>query len=171
MSVHAGRVALVVWTMLSLAGCAREAAHPRAALIGAWRSHIQFAGGILAAIKNLEFLYAFNEGGTMTESSNYDAAPPVPPAYGEWRAVDARRFEAKYTFYTTSPPSDPKTLAAGGWSPAGFGVLTERITLSEDGRAFDSRIVLEMFDTGGKPVTGGGEATGHGERAGFEAHR
>ena len=36
-------------------------------------------------MKDLEFMYVFNVGGTMTASSNYDGAPPVPPAYGVWR--------------------------------------------------------------------------------------
>ena len=48
-------------------------------LVGAWRSNLQFSEGTFAALKDLEFLYVFNAGGTMTESSNYDGAPPVPP--------------------------------------------------------------------------------------------
>src|SRR4051812_33684080 len=42
-------------------------------LTGAWRSKIQFTTGSFAAVKDLEFMYVFNAGGTMTESSNYDA--------------------------------------------------------------------------------------------------
>ena len=30
---------------------------------------------------------AIDSGGTMTESSNYDASLPAPPAYGVWRMV------------------------------------------------------------------------------------
>ena len=104
----------------------------------------------------------------MTESSNYDAVPPVPPAYGEWRQAGAGRFEAKYTFFTTSPPPDIKALATGGgWMPAGSGVLTERINVAADGKSYDSSITLEMFDTAGKSVAGGAEATSHARRVGF----
>ena len=46
-------------------------------LVGAWRSKLQFQSGDFAAIRDLEFMYVFNPGGTMTESSNYDAAPPA----------------------------------------------------------------------------------------------
>ena len=45
-----------------------------------------FRSDPLAEMKNLEFLYAYNAGGTMTESSNYDeAANSSPPAYGAWK--------------------------------------------------------------------------------------
>jgi hypothetical protein len=92
----------------------------------------------------------------------------MPPAYGEWRPTGAGRFEAKYTFFTTRPPSDVKSLVTGGgWLPAGSGVLTERITLAADGRSYDSQLTLEMFDMAGRPVAGGGEATVHATRAGF----
>lgn len=160
---------LVVLALALLAGCAKapEPVTPRA-LVGAWRAKIQFSGGVLAPIKDLEFLYVFNSGGTMTESSNYDATPPVPPAYGEWRPAGVDRFEAKYTFFMTSPPADLKSLSTGGgWLPAGSGVLTEQITLAADGRSYDSSITLEMFDPAGKPATGGGVATSHATRAGF----
>ena len=56
-------------------------------LLGEWRAQLQFTSGAFAAVKDLEFMYVFNSGGTMTESSNYDASPPVPPAYGIWRTV------------------------------------------------------------------------------------
>jgi len=162
---------LAVLALAACEGCAPSRAPATSAppaLVGAWRSHVQFSAGVLAPVKDLEFLYVFNAGGTLTESSNYDAMPPVPPAYGEWRPAGAGRFEAKYTFFTTSPPSDVKALATGaGWPPAGSGVLTERITLGADGRSYDSAITLEMFDAGGKPVAGGGGATAHATRAGF----
>ena len=163
------RRGIAVLTLAVLAGCARAPeSGGKPALAGAWRAHIQFSGGVLTPVRNLEFLYVFNSGGTMTESSNYDAIPPVPPAYGEWRQVGAGRFEARYTFFTTNPPADLKSLATGGgWSPAGSGVLAERITLAADGRSFDSSVTLELFDTAGKPVAGGGEATAHATRAGF----
>jgi hypothetical protein len=163
------RTAIVMLAFASLAGCAPSSAPaPGRSLVGAWKSQVQFTGGVLAPVKDLAFLYVFNAGGTMTESSNYDATPPVPPAYGEWRSTAANRFEAKYTFFTTSPPTDAKAFAAGaGWPPAGSGILTERITLADDGRSYDSAITLEMFDAAGKPVSGGGEAAAHGTRAGF----
>ena len=104
----------------------------------------------------------------MTESSNYDAAPPVPPAYGIWRKVGPREFEAKYEFYVTKAPAAFAEIAKGsGWSPAGRGVFVERIALSEDGGSFTSTIKYDQYDTAGKPVEGGGEATGRGTRLTF----
>ncbi len=158
-------LALVACALLALSGCARTAASP--ALVGAWRSHVRFEAGSFAAIKDLEFLLVFNAGGTMTESSNYDGLPPVPPAYGEWRATGPRTFEARYTFFTTNPPQDAQALTTGGgWTPAGSGVLTERYTVAADGRSYDSRLTLELFDPAGKPVAGGGAGTAHGVRLG-----
>jgi len=56
----------------------------------------------------------------MTESSNYDGSPPVPPAYGVWRSAGERRYEAKYTYYWTKPPSTFDEIAKGsGWAPGG----------------------------------------------------
>lgn len=163
------RPGLVVLVLATLAGCARApspAAPP--ALVGAWRGSVRFSGGVLGPVQDLEFLYVFNAGGTMTESSNYDEVPPVPPAYGEWRRSGTDRFEAKYTFFTTSPPSRPDSLVGGGgWRPAGYGVLTEQIRMAPDGRSYESTIRLEMFDASGKPVMGDGEGTVHARRAGF----
>lgn len=165
------RTAVVALAFASLASCTRAPGPtpgPTPALVGAWKSHVQFSGGMLAPVKDLAFLYVFNAGGTLTESSNYDASPPVPPAYGEWRSTAAGRFEAKYTFFNSSPPTDPSAFVSGaGWPPGGSGILTERITMAADGRSYDSSITLEMFDSAGKPVAGGGQATAHGARAGF----
>jgi hypothetical protein len=137
-------------------------------LVGAWRSQIRFSGGALAGMKDLEFMYVFNVGGTMTESSNYDGAPPVPPAYGVWRRSGTRQFEASYAFYITRAPETFADLAkGGGWSPTGRGVLTERITLSDDGKSYRSTIAYSAFDQGGKSVEGGGEGTGAGARMAF----
>src|SRR6476469_1403752 len=72
-------------------------------LTGEWRAQLQFTTGAFASIKDLEFMYSFNQGGTMTESSNYDAAPPVPPAYGIWRKTGPNEYEAKYEFYRAKP--------------------------------------------------------------------
>ena len=154
----------------SAPGCRTTAPEPGAApaLVGAWRAHVQFTAGVLAPLKDLEFLYVFNAGGTLTESSNYDSSPPVPPAYGEWRQTGPGRFETKYTFFSTNPPAEWKSLAeGGGWMPAGFGVLTEKIALAADGRSYDSSLMLELFDTAGKTVAGGGAAAVHAQRAGF----
>lgn len=156
--------------LLLLSGCAGTGhgcgAGEHGALVGAWRSTVQFEDGAFAQIKDLEFLYAFNAGGTMTESSNYDSAPPVPPAYGVWRSLGRDRFECVYVFYMTKPPEDPTQLA-GGWTPAGRGELVEQIELAPDGRAFTSTLTLSLFDEAGAPVEGGGRATGHGARIGF----
>ena len=104
----------------------------------------------------------------MTESSNYDAVPPVPPAYGIWRAIGPNQFEATYTYYNTRVPARLEDLVqGGGWLPAGRGVITERLTVATDRRSFDSSIVLDLFDQAGGRVDGGGHATGHGTRIQF----
>src|SRR6476660_1278974 len=97
------RVSLVLIVLLGVVGRSQPA--PLAAsdvtspdLMGEWRAQLQFSSGAFASIKDLEFMYSFNQGGTMTESSNYDASPPVPPAYGIWRKVGDRQYEAKYEF-------------------------------------------------------------------------
>ena len=156
--------------LLCVAGCAIERPAPPpppAPLIGAWRSSLQFTSGPFASIKDLEFMYVFNAGGTMTESSNYDGAPPVPPAYGIWRALGPGEFETKYEFYVTAPAPAEAFKTGAGWLPSGRGVFTERITLSADGQGFTSTIRYEAFDPAGKRVAGGGEATGRAVRIGF----
>lgn len=137
-------------------------------LAGSWRSTIQFQSGAFAAVQGLEFMYVFNAGGTMTESSNYDGAPPVPPAYGIWRRTGRNRFEAKYQFYATKPPAAfGEITKGGGWIPAGRGELTEIVKLSDDGKAFTSAIIYKAFDVAGNPIEGGGPAIGHGVRLQF----
>lgn len=159
----AGLVALLCWT-----GCSGSQASTEPELVGAWRAKLQFADGAFAAMKNLEFMYVFNAGGTLTESSNYDGAPPVPPAYGVWRQVGSADFEVKYVFYVTRAPQRFEEIAAGGgWLPGGHGVFTERIRLSVDGQTFESTIRYEAFDSLGAPAPGGGSATGRGIRIGF----
>jgi len=113
-------------------------------------------------------MLVFNAGGTMTESSNYDAAPPVPPAYGIWKQVAGHEYEAKYEFYMTriASPAESKS-SSGGWLPAGHGLLKETITLSPDGDSFTSTIRYEVFDQAGKPIPGGGEAKGQGMKLQF----
>lgn len=137
-------------------------------LVGAWRGSVQFQTGAFAAVKDLEFMYVFNGGGTLTESSNYDAAPPVPPAYGIWRQTGPREFAAKYAFYATRPPAAFEEISkGGGWMPAGRGVLQETITLSADGRSFTSTIRYDAFDAAGKATETGTVASVHAERMGL----
>ena len=167
------RVFLVGLVLLGVDGRAQPeplAASSTAAvdLVGEWRAQLQFTSGAFASIKDLEFMYVFNQGGTMTESSNYDASPPVPPAYGIWRKVGGREFEAKYEFYVTKAPAAFGEIAkGGGWAPTGRGVFVERITLSENGDSFSSKIRYDQYDTAGKPAEGGGEASGKGVRLRF----
>jgi hypothetical protein len=143
-----------------LAGCAHDP------IQGAWHSRVEFTKGDASAMKGLEFMYAFNAGGTLLESSNYDAAPPVPPAYGAWRRTGPGHYEARYLFFTTRPPESSAQLAQG-WLPAGTGELVEHITLSEDGGAFASTITLRLLDAAGKPLEGTSEGVGHARRVGF----
>ena len=136
-------------------------------LAGAWRSSVQFETGAFASIKNLEFMYAFNAGGTLTESSNYDGAPPVPPAYGVWRVVGPNEFEAKYEYFSTAPSARDEFLKGAGWLPSGRGIFTESIKLSPDGQSFESTIRYQALDERGEPVQGGGDARGKATRIGF----
>ena len=137
-------------------------------LAGEWRAQLQFTSGAFAPIKDLEFMYSFNQGGTMTESSNYDASPPVPPAYGIWRKGGTSDDEAKYEFYVTKPPAKfDEIVKGGGWGLGGRGVFVEHITIGADGKTFTSKIKYDQFDTAGKPAEGGGEAEGKGVKLTF----
>ncbi len=134
-------------------------------LVGAWQAQVQFHEGAFAAVKDLQLLYAFNAGGTMLESSNYDGAPPVPPAYGSWRQTAPGRYELRYRFFTSKPPADfAEIKAGGGWMPAGHGDIREQIELAGDGRSYTSRLTVTLFDTDGKPIGSGETATGQGAR-------
>ena len=170
---HKSRRPRFVLLLVALSACAptsRDDATPAAPapLIGAWRSKLQFTSGAFAPIKNLEFMYVFNAGGTLTESSNYDGAPPVPPAYGIWRKTGRNRFEAKYEFYATKPPvAFGEIQKGGGWMPVGRGELTEIIEVSDDDKAFTSAIVYKALDLVGNPIVGGGPAIGRGVRLQF----
>ncbi|MBI3849973.1 MAG: hypothetical protein HY298_06735 [Verrucomicrobia bacterium] len=112
------RTQLILSLACLLCGCADMPSSrvrlPTEELVGAWRSKVQFTTGAFAAVKDLEFMYVFNAGGTMTESSNYDGAPPVPPAYGVWKKVGPRQFQAKYVFYSTKPPANFDEVSKGG---------------------------------------------------------
>ncbi|MGE5176014.1 MAG: hypothetical protein ACM3JJ_06515 [Hyphomicrobiales bacterium] len=137
-------------------------------LTGAWRSKVQFQSGSFALIHDLEFSYVFNEGGTMTESSNYDEVPPATPAYGIWRRTGPRAFEAKYVFYMTKPPVAWNDIeSGGGWLPAGHGELLESITLGADGNHYTSKIRFTVYDSTGAVSGGVSEATGAGTRIVF----
>jgi hypothetical protein len=46
-------------------------------------------------------------------------------------------------------------------------VLTEKITLSEDGQSYSSSVVYAAFDAAGHPAEGGGEGTSTGARMAF----
>lgn len=120
-------------------------------LVGAWETKVQFTTGDFSSVKDLKFLMVFNQGGTMVESSNYDAAPPVPPAYGIWRKTGVGRYEAKYVFYITKAPSKFDEIASGGgWMPDGKGILLEKISLSNDGKGYKSNLSMTIFDSKGK---------------------
>jgi len=157
--------------VLLLGGCTSSSTPAPAAippLVGAWENRLQFTTGPYVPVKDLRFVYSFNLGGTMTESSNYDAVPPVAPAYGVWRQVGPAKFEARYVFYQTKPPASLKEITSGmGWLPLSRGVITERISVAADGNSFESSLTIEAFDMADKPTTGGGEATGHGTRISF----
>jgi len=162
---HCRTVILLLLVALIAAGCVQR---EEKSLVGAWKGKVQCKSGAFAAVKDLEFMYVFNAGGTMTESSNYDGAPLVPPAYGVWRKTGPGQFEARYEFFITKSPASFEDIAkGGGWLPAGHGVLLERITISEDGRSFRSTIKFEAFDQGGKPAEGGGEAETEARRLDF----
>ena len=137
-------------------------------LTGAWQGKVQFTTGAFATTKDLEFMYTFHAGGTMNESSNYDGAPPAPPAYGVWRKVAPRKYEAKYRFFQPKAVSSADELIkGGGWAPDGYGILSQTIMLSADGNAFDSKLTLKLFNKEGKAIDGGGEATASGKRMRF----
>lgn len=149
-------------------GCQSAPTDAAPSLAGAWRGEVHGTSGWLAEMKGIEFMYAFNADGTMTESSNFDAYPPGPPAYGIWRKIGARQFEAKYAVFLTKAVAIMEEFAKGnGWVPNGHGVLTQKITLSADGNSFESTLQFDFFDPQGKPTEGGGSATAKGERMKF----
>lgn len=158
--------ALAFPALLLTTGCSGD--KNSESLAGAWRGKVQFTSGAFATIKDLEFMYVFNAGGTMTESSNYDGAPPVPPAYGVWRKVGPGQFEAKYEFFSTRAPAGVDDITGGGgWMPAGHGVFLETISLSADGRTFTSTMKYDAFDHGGNPAEGSGVAETNARRLEF----
>ena len=160
-------VASLFAAAVALAGCRAETADRSPALAGAWRSQLQFTTGPFKDVKDLELMYVFHEGGTMTESSNYDGAPPVPPGYGVWRETGPLQFETTYEYFTTAPAAPERFSLGDGWMPSGRGLFVERITLSPDGKSFTSKITFQAFNTKGEKLPMAGEATGRGVRIGF----
>ena len=98
---------------------------------------MQLRDGDFAAVDDLEFMYVFNLGGTLTESSNYDAAPPVPRPTASGGRSAPGRFEARYEFYPTRAAgcAGDDLTAGGGWLAAGRGIFSETITVADDGEA------------------------------------
>lgn len=172
---HRARFTLLMLSaVLIITGCEKSppsqvsVSTDRGMLVGAWRSKIVFRSGPLAGMKDLEFLYAYNAGGTMTESSNYDEATnSSPPAYGIWKQLTPQTFQTRYVFFTTKEQGPVDGPPNSDWWPAGHGVLTETITLSADGQAYTSTIKLATYDRTGAPIAGGGEGTGAGTRIVF----
>ena len=163
-------VAIVVLS-LAMTPIRATAQTPKASddLVGAWRGKVTLTSGVFATLKDLHYMYVFNAGGTMTESSNYDGVPPVPPAYGVWRRTGPRAFEAKYQwFQSKSVSSSDELMKSGGWLPDGHGSIRQTITVSADGNSFTSKITVELFDKAGKPIAGGGSGTAVGERIRFQ---
>lgn len=158
------RIALIGFMLAAAvtAGCAPQP-DP---LVGAWRSSIEIESGAFSGMHGLEFMYVFNEGGTMTESSNYDAAPPVTPAYGTWRKTGPGTYELKYAYYSTVPSAEADFIKGAGWTPSGHGLLTETVTLDADGKGFTSTMKYELFDLQDKPAEGSGTAKGKAARIG-----
>ncbi len=170
MHIRFRRLILSLALVLPLASCHKDASSPYrsspdAALVGAWVARVQFHSGALADMHDLKFMYVYNAGGTLTESSNYDGAPPVPPAYGVWKALGGNRFRTRYAFFINRAPQSFADIAhGGGWLPAGHGVLTETLTLSADGKTYTSKMDYAAFDANGKPMAGGGRASAKGIR-------
>lgn len=137
-------------------------------LVGAWRGRVQFTSGAFASVNDLQFLYVFNAGGTMNETSNYDGSPPVAPAYGVWRKVGERTYEAKYEYFLSRPPKGIDDLTSGGgWAPGGRGILLEKMTLAADGRSYKATIRYDAFDTAGEATEIGSTAQVRAERVQF----
>lgn len=137
-------------------------------LTGAWKGKVQFRTGEFSEVKDLEFMWVFNAGGTMTESSNYDGAPPVPPAYGIWRKIGENRYEARYEFYWTNIPASLEDITEyGGFTPGGYGILLEKITLAADGMSYRSEIKFDSFDNKGKQIAFGDAAEAEAQRMKF----
>ena len=159
---------LFVVMILFTFSCNRHSESRTESLVGAWKGKVQFKTGEYAEIKDFEFMYVFNSGGTMTESSNYDGVPPTPPAYGIWKKTGEKEYEARYEFYWNKVPASYEELAkAGGFPNAGHGVLAEKIILSDDGKSYSSTIKFNLFDQTGKQFIINDEGTAEAKRMEF----
>jgi hypothetical protein len=159
---------LLAGLLIILFSCGEQKNPQKEDIVGAWKGKVQFKTGIYAEIKDFEFMWVFNSGGTMTESSNYDGVPPTPPAYGIWKKTGEKGYEARYEFYWNKVPDSFEDLAKGGGFPnVGYGVLSEKITLSDDGHSYRSTINFNLFDHTGKQTVFNDEATAEAKRMGF----
>ena len=162
---------IVVLILISLVifSCTQDKNMQTDKIVGAWKGKVQFNTGVYAEIKDFEFMYVFNSGGTMTESSNYDGLPPTPPAYGIWKKTGEKEYEARYEFYWNKVPGSYEELAKeGGFPNAGYGVLSEKITLSDDGKSYGSKIKFNLFDQTGKQSVINEEGTVEAKRMEFQ---
>ena len=160
--------ALSVVLILFTFSCMKQAENRTENLVGAWKGKVQFNTGVYAEIKDFEFMYVFNSGGTMTESSNYDGVPPTPPAYGIWKKAGEKEYETHYEFYWNNVPNTYVELVkAGGFTNAGYGVLSEKITLSDDGNSYTSTIKFTLFDKAGKQLVSNEEGAVEAKRMEF----
>lgn len=159
---------LLAGLLIILFSCSEQKNPQIDELVGAWKGKVQFKTGAYAEIKDFEFMWVFNQGGTMTESSNYDGVPPTPPAYGIWKKTGNKQYEARYEFYWNKVPAFAEDIIkSGGFSPGGYGVLTEKIILSENGKSYSSTIKLNLFDQTGKQTVFNDEATAEANRMNF----
>jgi len=159
---------LLAGLLIILFSCGEQKNPQTDDLVGAWKGKVQFKTGAFAEVKDFEFMWVFNNGGTMTESSNYDGVPPTPPAYGIWKKIGDKQYEAHYEFYFTKiPASFEDVTKAGGFPPAGYGVLNEKIILSNEGHSYSSTIRLNLFDQTGKQTVFNDEATAEAKRMKF----
>lgn len=157
-----------VFLSLLLLSCIQDKNIQTDKLVGAWKGKVQFNTGVYAEIKDFEFMYVFNSGGTMTESSNYDGVPPTPPAYGIWQKIRENEYETHYEFYWNNvPASYDELVKAGGFTNAGYGVLSEKITLADDGKSYSSIIKFNLFDKDGKQLVSNEEGTVEAKRMKF----
>jgi len=153
-------IGLLVFVPAFLFSCVEQKNSQTDDLVGAWKGNVQFTTGAFAEIKDFEFMYVFNSGGTMTESSNYDGVPPTPPAYGIWRKIGEKEYEAHYEFYWNIVPTSYEELVkASGITNTGYEILREKINLSDDGRSYPSTIKFILFDKTGKQTISNEEGT------------
>ncbi len=161
-------VGLLAGLLIILFSCVEQKNPQTDELVGAWKGKVQFKTGAYAEIKDFEFMWVFNDGGTMTESSNYDGVPPTPPAYGIWKKTGDKQYESHYEFYWNKVPASYEELAkAGGFPNVGYGVLSEKIILSDDGKSYSSTIKFNLFDQPGKQLVFNDEGTAEAKRIEF----